>query len=509
MENVIDSPNPDVGTTGPLRVQNPVTSQTHTSDFIDAIKAAGFVEDDAMAGTTASGKVFENKLIRTDMGFRLNAYNAFVLPAVMEGLPITIQTDTRAVKILYRQGATNEAYGAKFVTGGTRTWMALARHEIIISTGVFETPKLLHLSGIGGVFELADLGIPQKVDLPQVGMNLMARPLILQASTGVALLPEQNAASEGSLNEIFAFVAGNPGYYNTPIDALIAYGTHESSSIPSFMMQASTTQPYFESPIPTAMTFPCLVAHPKSRGSVKARSKNPFDKPSVTTGMFTNAIDLPAALGCMLFSRSVADSIPAITGMEFLPGPTVTTNDALLGYIMSTHRFSYHAFGTCGMGTDAYDSVVDDHLKVHSFSNLRIVDGSVLPSTISSGPMGTLYMIGYRAGNFIAGSTAPIDPNNGFDVCESNGFYVIKDPIASSDITDACNSIGKVPFFTSNPSLTCTAQNAVDALNTCGVTDAFIRPRGFLCDVLDSSSALEKDVSCSASHPVICINGLI
>ena len=55
--------------------------------------------------------------------------------------------------------------------------------------------------------------------------------------------------------------------------------------------------------------------------------------------------------------------------------------------------------GSCGIGR-----VVDQELKVKGFSNLRVVDPSVISDmTENSGPLGTTYMLAeYMAGTLIA-----------------------------------------------------------------------------------------------------------
>ena len=51
-------------------------------------------------------------------------------------------------------------------------WRVTARKEVIISAGVFNTPQLLMLSGIGDPAELTSLGIHTCVNLPSVGKNM-------------------------------------------------------------------------------------------------------------------------------------------------------------------------------------------------------------------------------------------------------------------------------------------------------------------------------------------------
>jgi len=57
-------------------------------------------------------------------------------------------------------------------------WQVTARKEIILSAGVFNTPQLLMLSGIGDPAELTSLGIPTRVNLPSVGKNMTDHVLL-------------------------------------------------------------------------------------------------------------------------------------------------------------------------------------------------------------------------------------------------------------------------------------------------------------------------------------------
>ena len=54
-----------------------------------------------------------------------------------------------------------------------------AKKEIILSAGVFGSPQILLLSGIGPQDDLSKLGIPVLVDSPDVGKHLTDHPLLL------------------------------------------------------------------------------------------------------------------------------------------------------------------------------------------------------------------------------------------------------------------------------------------------------------------------------------------
>ena len=54
----------------------------------------------------------------------------------------------------------------------------IAKKEVIVSCGVFESPKLLMLSGIGPRDQLTQHGITSIVESPHVGQNLLDHPIL-------------------------------------------------------------------------------------------------------------------------------------------------------------------------------------------------------------------------------------------------------------------------------------------------------------------------------------------
>jgi len=105
----------------------------------------------------------------------------------------TSSTTPRATGINFLVGAS--LYGADprrqsgSATGTGKAGTVVATKEVIISAGVFNTPQLLKLSGIGPAAELASFSIPVVKDLPGVGKNLHDRyeaPVVALASDPVS-----------------------------------------------------------------------------------------------------------------------------------------------------------------------------------------------------------------------------------------------------------------------------------------------------------------------------------
>ena len=140
--------------------------------------------------------IFEAPAHKTTSGVRVDARNPIIAvlnstnPDGSKKYPLTLRLESFVTKVLFNTTGENSktprAAGVEFLAGqsmfsadprfnasikGT-TMQAFARKEIIVSGGVFNSPQLLKLSGIGPKSELEHFDIPVVVDLPGVGSNL-------------------------------------------------------------------------------------------------------------------------------------------------------------------------------------------------------------------------------------------------------------------------------------------------------------------------------------------------
>ena len=81
---------------------------------------------------------------------------------------LQIICDAHVERVLFEEG---RVWGVAYSRGG-QTRMIRARRAVVMAGGVFGTPQTLMLSGIGPGSHLRELGIPVRVDRPELGGNL-------------------------------------------------------------------------------------------------------------------------------------------------------------------------------------------------------------------------------------------------------------------------------------------------------------------------------------------------
>ena len=153
------------GGSGPLRVSRGTSSNTLHQVFLAAGAEAGYPFTDDFNGYQQEGV---GRLDRTvHDGKRWSTATAHLKPA-LERSNLVMETRALVNRVLFDK---DKAIGVEY-RAGSSTKRAHASREVIISGGVFNSPQLLMLSGIGSEDDLKALGIPVVADLPGVGQNL-------------------------------------------------------------------------------------------------------------------------------------------------------------------------------------------------------------------------------------------------------------------------------------------------------------------------------------------------
>ena len=117
-----------------------------------------------------SSRRFMGEYLSETEALRESTWTAYIEPVLSERDNLEIIVYTRVNKILF--DGTSAIGVETFGIGDYKLQQLYARKEVILSAGVYDTPKLLMLSGIGDCQELSDLDIECIANVPGVGKSL-------------------------------------------------------------------------------------------------------------------------------------------------------------------------------------------------------------------------------------------------------------------------------------------------------------------------------------------------
>jgi choline dehydrogenase len=141
---------------------------------------------------------------------------------------------------------------------------------------------------------------------------------------------------------------------------------------------------------------------PESRGRIAIVSPDVTVKPSIVSNYLAAETDRQVLLAGMRLVRKVArqPAFARYVKREYLPGPDVESDEALLAFAKAKGTTIFHPCGTCKMGRDP-NAVVDERLRVHGIAALRVVDASIMPVITSGNTNAPVIMIGEKAADMI------------------------------------------------------------------------------------------------------------
>ncbi|SPQ25655.1 44278e40-6c0d-47dd-baf2-662db6900c6d [Thermothielavioides terrestris] len=347
---------------------------------------------------------------------------------------VAVMAKTHSKRLLIEGG---KAVGVEVIGPDGKDYSFRAKHEVIVSSGVFESPKLLLLSGIGPKASLAPFGISPVVDSPHVGQNLLDHPIlahVFRLKDGYGL--DQHLLRAGLERDaaVSAYRWKNKGPMTSGLLELVGLPRIDErlNRIPEYVAAKEANggrdpfgpagQPHFEIDfvpmfadafqwhIPTPrqgdyLTVIVDLVRPLSRsGTVTLNSANPLDQPKVNINFFENELDIVALREGIRWVDDIlmtGDGMKDIIGEDY-PWPMPRHSDeAMNKMILERSQTGFHPCGSARMGKDINQGVVDSQLRVHGVQNLRVIDASVIPVIPDCRIQMSVYMIGERGADFI------------------------------------------------------------------------------------------------------------
>src|SRR6201996_4405789 len=331
------------GAGGPLSVSDWRHEDPLSEAFVKAAVEAGIPYNPDFNGKTQEGAGFFQTT--THNGRRASSAYSYLRPAKRRG-NLHIETDALAQRILF-EGKRAKAVQYK-QNGNLRT--ARARKEVLVSSGAYNSPQLLQLSGVGPADLLKTHGIDVVWDAPGVGNDL-------QDHLQVRIVTR--CAERITLNDVV----------NHPVRRVMAGGRWALARSGPLTMAAGTSGAFFKTsprlatpdiqvhflPFSTdkmgeklhpfsGFTASVCQVRPESRGSLKIRSADPSAPPEIRINYLATETDRAAFIDGLKILRKIlrAPALKPFVVDEYDPGSKVQTDAELLAYCRQRGSTIYH-----------------------------------------------------------------------------------------------------------------------------------------------------------------------
>ncbi|KAJ7821221.1 alcohol oxidase [Mycena olivaceomarginata] len=428
------------------------------ANWIPTMVAMGLPHALDPANGTNVGVSFVPSIINPTNGSRSDSNFGYITPFARSNL--VVLTGYQVTKVNWNSTAAGAA-----VAGG----VSFAASAGAKAGGTIGSPQVLQLSGVGPKALITGLGIDSVIDLPGVGANLqdhLSASIYLKATddnTWAALKADQDLwdaqlaiwRNNGTgmwtyWNEATAYPAladlmgDDASSWVSSLDLTKTLSTAASAGVDgpdgaggcqgavcvargvgcvaeyraggahvrlfTIFFSSSTLSPYraasnmFGSG-PGAIGIQFCIQHAFSRGYVHINSASAFDAPDINPNYLSVSYD--------------ADIMRAafnVIASETLPGSGTTADSDIDYYIAHNSGTEYHPTGTNSMLPLSLGGVVNTTLVVHGTTNVRVVDVSVMPMSVSAHTMATAYGVAEHAADLIKATYgAPIASPNKLD----------------------------------------------------------------------------------------------
>lgn len=337
-----------------------------------------------------------------------------------------VRTHTPVHRIIFTKSADSrpKASGVQTIEGEV-----IKGRQVIISAGVYASPKILLLSGIGPSSDLEHHGIETVVSSPEVGKHLrddlnvrqvfrisnpdehygVGSPLLKATPELLQRLPIDHFAYTQVSDSKRLVEALKADGVESPSDSdLLHPGRVHQEAYFMYLALLSGTQLQAKNikQDGSYLTTSVYNMAPTARGTVTLATADPRDPPLIDPNYFSTEADrvitrdaLRRVYNLIMFPTA---SSPPLVKEEILlsdelqqltPGLSDEEIDAR---IFVGAESGAHPSGTCGMGR-----VLDSRLRVKGVDGLRVVDASTFPDGVSAHIQAAVYALAERAADLI------------------------------------------------------------------------------------------------------------
>jgi len=248
--------------------------------------------------------------------------------------------------------------------------------QVLVTSGVYGSPQILMLTGIGQAEQLKKHNISLVHELKGVGENYQDHPVVFMTFEGpkeskedwvvprFRLIVRKNAISEAANFHINM----RPPTEVTGLKRMMPISAH--------------------------------LLEQRNRGKVFLQSGDPHDQVGIDSCMLEHPEDLKAMVEAMQFIDELVHrpEVKEYYGPLIQPGP----GEDWGVFARKTYDSYHHGVGTCKMGPASDPmAVVDQRLRVHGIQNLWVGDASIMPVVSRANTNLTSIMIGERLADFV------------------------------------------------------------------------------------------------------------
>ncbi|SFH40593.1 choline dehydrogenase [Desulfotomaculum arcticum] len=414
MENALASDPEDElrGHNGPLKLERGPANNPLFQAFFDAAVEAGYSRTPDVNGFRQEGfGPFDKNVYK---GRRFSASRAYLRP-VMKRQNLTVKTRAFVTSIDFDGSRAN---GVTYRRNGKTHHVNAG--EVILSGGAINTPQLLQLSGVGDAEHLRSIGIEPVVDLPGVGENLQDHLEVYIQYSCPLPVSEQPNLNKARMPWIgLQWLLGRKGPAATNhFEGGGFVRSNENVNYPNLMFHfLPLAVRYDGQKADTDHGFQVHVGpmYSDARGTLKIRSKNPKEHPSMVYNYLSTEQDRREWVEAIKISRKILfqPAMAPYNSGEISPGPSVRTDKEILEWVAKDAETALHPSCTAKMGPDLDPMSVVDPLtmKIHGLDNVRVVDASAMSYITNGNIHAPVLMLAEKAADIILGRK-PLEPIN-------------------------------------------------------------------------------------------------